>query len=80
MRREVAGLEAGKIQRMEALAEINNKAGAIFPQAKEAKRIIRIVELYCPFLDFSLQVQGTCAVLFDPILMLSLMLTYYFCN
>lgn len=77
----MAGLEAGKIQRMEALAEINNKAGAIFPQAKEeAKRIIRIVELYCPFLDFSLQVQGTYAVLFDPILMLSLMLTYYFCN
>ncbi|KAG6753633.1 hypothetical protein POTOM_041619 [Populus tomentosa] len=48
--------------------------------AKEAKRIIRIVELYCPFLDFSLQVQGTYAVLFDLILMLSLMLTYYFCN
>jgi predicted ArsR family transcriptional regulator len=74
MRTEVADLEAEKIQRMEALAGINNKAGATFPQEKEAKGIIRIVELYCPFLDFSLQVQGTCmcahnVVLFDPILM-----------
>jgi hypothetical protein len=39
MRTEVADLEAEKIQRMEALAGINNKLGPLFPRKRKPKEL-----------------------------------------